>query len=70
MKRNQKTIDRMTAIHAEVQRIVDSGKCPRCGGPIHPNYSITGWWQCDQYGAVTHRKNPNIPACDWQGFTC
>jgi hypothetical protein len=60
---------RMDAIHAETQAVVDTGVCPDCGSGLRRNLSITGWWQCEQYGAVGFRKDDNRPACDWQGFT-
>lgn len=56
-------------LHAEAQATVDTGRCPQCGASLKRNLSIAGWWQCEQYGAVTHRKDPNKPACSWQAFT-
>jgi|GEM_PF-1369422 len=56
--------------YAEARAIVAIGVCPDCGAKIKQNLSITGWYQCEQYGAVTHRKNPNKPSCGWQTFTC
>ena len=60
---------RLEAIHAEVRRIVATGKCPRCGRPLRQNLSITGWWQCSQLGAVGFRADAEQPSCGWQGFT-
>lgn len=31
--------------------------------------ALTGWWQCEQYGAEQFRKRPQEPSCSWQGFT-
>lgn len=55
--------------YAEAMKIVATGKCPKCGAGIHRNLSLSGWWQCDQYGAETHRKRADLPACSWQTFT-
>jgi hypothetical protein len=57
------------AHHAETLAIVKTGKCPTCGAGLRRNSSMTGWWQCEQLGAVGFRKDPNLPSCDWQGFT-
>lgn len=60
---------RMDAIRAEVLAVVQTGKCPCCGAGLRRNYSITGWWQCEQYGSEGFRKDSSKPACGWQGFT-
>lgn len=60
---------RMAKIHAEIQKIVQGGICPICGAKIKRNYSITGWYQCEQLGADNFRKDPSKPSCCWQGFT-
>lgn len=60
---------RIEAHHAETRAVVASGKCPTCGAGLHRNSSMTGWWQCEQLGAVNFRKNPALPSCSWQGFT-
>jgi len=60
---------RLEAIHAEVRRIVSTGKCPTCGRKLRQNLSITGWWQCSQLGAVGFRAEADQPSCGWQGFT-
>ncbi len=61
--------DRMDAIHANAQAIVATGKCPTCGSGLRRNNSMTGWWQCEQYGAEGFRARPNAPSCSWQDFT-
>lgn len=49
--------------------IVAAGRCPVCGQGIHRNIALTGWWQCDGYGAEGFRKAGAIHGCDWQTFT-
>lgn len=61
--------ERRNKAHAETQAVVTSGICPQCGSKIRRNLSLTGWYQCEQFGAETHRKDPNKPSCSWQGFT-
>ncbi len=60
---------RMEAAYAEARLIVATGKCPRCGSALKRNLSITGWWQCEQFGAPTFRKRPNDPQCGWDCMT-
>lgn len=60
---------RIAAERAKVREVVTAGTCPLCGGKVLRNWSLTGWWQCEQLGAVTHRKDPSKPSCSWQGFT-
>lgn len=60
---------RIAAAHTETRLIVASGVCPQCGSALRNNLSITGWWQCRQYGAVGFRADNSKPACSWQGFT-
>ena len=54
---------------SESRAIVATGECPCCGSKIARNWSLAGWWQCEQYGAETHRARPGAPACSWQTFT-
>jgi len=61
--------ERSARLHAEVSAIVASGHCPQCGSGLRHNLSIAGWWQCEQYGADSHRARPDEPQCSWQGFT-
>lgn len=60
---------RMEKAEAETRAIVATGKCPCCGSRVRRNSAITGWWQCEQYGAVGFRARSADPACSWQGFT-
>ena len=61
--------ERMERAQAEVRAAVKAGACPTCGRKLRRNLSMTGWWQCSQLGAETHRADPTQPSCDWQGFT-
>lgn len=54
---------------AEARRIVSTGKCPQCGRALRRNSSMTGWWQCSQFGAVGFRADANVPPCSFQTFT-
>jgi len=54
---------------ASALAIVSTGVCPDCGAQLRRNLSLTGWWQCSQLGAVTHRADPSMPSCDFQVFT-
>jgi ribosomal protein L37AE/L43A len=54
---------------AEATAIVQTGKCPQCGSKLVHNNSMTGWWQCEQYGSEPFRARPNEAACNFQTFT-
>lgn len=74
IKRNKRLVREAEAAardkrKAEIKAIVATGKCPLCGRPLRRNNALTGWWQCSQLGAVGFRADPNLPSCDWQGFT-
>jgi hypothetical protein len=60
---------RIEAAHEATRQVVKSGICPDCGGKVKRNLSLTGWWQCEQLGAVGFRKDASKPSCNWQGFT-
>jgi hypothetical protein len=60
---------RREAQYAEARAIVATGKCPRCGMPIRRNSSMTGWYQCSQFGAEGFRADATQPSCEWQVFT-
>lgn len=60
---------RLEQARAEVRAVVAAGRCPICGAAVKRNLSLTGWWQCAQFGAEQFREDPNKPQCSWQGFT-
>lgn len=60
---------RMIVHNLETRAALSSNTCPRCAGGVHRNLALTGWVQCDGFGAEGFRKNPNAKPCDWQGFT-
>ena len=60
---------RIEEAQAQTRAVVASGKCPKCNAGLKRNLSITGWWQCEQLGAVGFRKDASQPSCSWQGFT-
>lgn len=60
---------RLAAARAEVQRIVATRTCPLCGSALRRNLSLTGWWQCAQFGTEQFREDPRKSQCNWQGFT-
>lgn len=57
-------------IRAEAQRIVDTGRCPRCGDELERNLALSGWWQCANYGnrRLENGRSDN-PNCGFQCFT-
>lgn len=57
------------ARHEAARAIVSKGKCPQCGSKLRRNLSLAGWWQCEQFGADTHRARPDESPCGWQIFT-
>lgn len=59
----------MAALHGKAQRIVATGKCPDCGAGLRRNVALSGWWQCEQYGAESYRARPQGPQCSFQTFT-
>lgn len=60
--------EREAARKAEAAPIIASGVCPKCGRQLKRNLSLTGWYQCQQYGADTHRADPSQPSCSFQIF--
>jgi hypothetical protein len=54
---------------ADAVAVVRTGVCPTCGAKLVRNLSMSGWWQCEQLGAVRFRKDPSKPSCSWQVFT-
>jgi hypothetical protein len=63
------TAARMAKQRAEAQAVVATGKCPQCGSGLRSNLAMTGWFQCQQYGAEGFRKDSTKPACSFQCFT-
>jgi hypothetical protein len=60
---------RVARDQAEARAALAANRCPVCGRSVRRNLSITGWVQCSQLGADTHRADPSQPPCAWQGFT-
>ena len=60
---------RVERAKAEARKIVATGVCPDCGRPLRRNLSLTGWWQCEQFGAVGFRRDASLPSCSFQCFT-
>jgi hypothetical protein len=61
--------DHLNEIHAQNQAIVTTGICPVCDAKLKQNLSLTGWWQCEQFGAMGFRKDSSKPCCEFQCFT-
>lgn len=60
---------RIEKAQAAARAIVATGVCPECGKPLRRNWSLAGWWQCEQLGAIGFRKNAELPPCSFQCFT-
>ena len=72
MKRNAHTPEQTARIareHFNTEVAYERGQCPMCGRGVRRNWSITGWIQCEQFGAVGFRADGSMPSCSWQGFT-
>lgn len=61
--------EHMNECYAKARDIVAKGVCPQCGSALRSNLAISGWWQCEQYGAVGFRKDSTRPSCSFQTFT-
>ena len=59
---------RMDAASRETKAAWDANTCPDCGQGLRRNLALTGWVQCDGFGAEGFRKAGSTP-CNWQGFT-
>lgn len=59
---------RVAEYTAKANATIATGKCPQCGRPLRRNLALQGWWQCEQYGADTHRADASAPACNFQTF--
>lgn len=55
------------ARNEELREAIANG-CPCCGAKMKRNLSLTGWWQCSQFGADGFRADNSKPACNFQGF--
>lgn len=62
--------EHMDEVYARNRAEVEAagGKCPRCGRSLRQNLALTGWYQCEQLGAVGFRKDADQPSCDFQTF--
>lgn len=60
---------RMRALNVQAHSALRLNLCPECGQHVHRNLSLTGWVQCDGFGADGFRKDPNAKPCNWQDFT-
>lgn len=60
--------ERMAAARAEAVTALQKNCCPSCGQTVRVNLALTGWVQCDGFGAEGFRKAGTKP-CAWQGFT-
>ena len=49
----------------ENRAILATGVCPKCGSALKRNLSLTGWWQCEQFGSVGFRARDNDPQCSF-----
>lgn len=67
LERAAKERARTLQTNAEIAKAIKDG-CPCCSRAIKRNLSLTGWWQCSQFGAVGFRADSNMPACNWQAF--
>lgn len=68
-KRNLESKARLEKAQAEMRAIWATGHCPRCGAGLVRNLALTGWIQCEQFGADGFRKDSSKAACLFQGFT-
>lgn len=66
---NDATVARLHKLREEAIAIVATGKCPQCQRKLRYNSSITGWWQCSQYGNEMFRAEPDKSSCSFQCFT-
>ncbi len=48
--------------------IFKAGKCPQCNASLKINLALTGWVQCEQFGAIQFRADATKPACSFQMF--
>ncbi len=67
LKRNSD--NRLAKAGADAKKTVATGVCPQCGAKLKRNNSLTGWWQCSQYGSECFRADATKLACSFQCFT-
>ena len=60
---------RIEAAQQKARTIVATGMCPTCGAGLRRKLALSGWWQCEQYGAEEFRKDASKPSCLFQCFT-
>jgi predicted metal-binding protein len=65
----QKAMNERASRFEEARKIVATGTCPICGAQLRRNLSLSGWWQCSQFGADGFRADSSKPKCDFQTFT-
>jgi len=58
--------EKVAARNAEYRTILATGTCPKCGSALRRNLSISGWYQCEQYGSVGFRARDNDAQCSFQ----
>jgi hypothetical protein len=46
--------------------IATFGHCPDCGRKLRRNLALTGWYQCEQFGAEQFRAEPKLASCNYQ----
>ena len=61
--------NRLDEAKRQANAVVAAGKCPECGAGLRRNLALSGWWQCEQFGAEGFRKDANRPSCNFQCFT-
>lgn len=59
---------RMAEIKAGNSVHVLANRCPDCGAALRRNLSLTGWYECEQRGAVGFRKDASKPSCEFNCF--
>ena len=60
---------RLDEAKRQANAVVAAGRCPECGAGLRQNLALSGWWQCEQFGAKGFRKDANSPSCNFQCFT-
>ena len=68
IKEKEARKQRIAESHAEAAKALAENRCPKCGQGVRRNNALTGWVQCEGYGAPGFRAKDSVP-CSWQGFT-